>query len=258
MEEGTGVEVVESPSTEAAVETPAIEQGSESPIADKSGAETPAQTKERTYREKEVSEIVSKRVNEWSQLGKPEELKAKLAEYERMKAAFAPKPEPTQPAEDPQAKQVREYMEKLYPELKSLGQFQAQYQAQAQAAVQAVTDRNLEVMGKLVEESGFSKEVLPFIDNAVADSIRSSKEDLAKYQETADPEIIKKHYNLVKTGFLSRLGAVKNAEYEAKKGSTKNLPPAFPKGGIPAPTSKQKKLTDSERQAAAHEMLSKG
>lgn len=257
--------VVEQGSPEAAVV-----EGQDGQEQGQNGNGTP-----RTYSEKEVSEIVSKRVNEWNRLGKPDELQNRLSRAEQLEKFVAglqtqftakngqlPGQEAGAP-ETEEDKKVRAYMEKLYPGLSKWqeqnGQIQQQMASLDQFRWQSVTQNNKAALRDLAVKTGYKEEHVAELENRVADSIRGNREDLMKYLQTGDPAIVKKHFEAIDKwikGFAPPPSA--SADYAKTKAKTSNLPPRMPSGGVPAPTSEKKKLTDKERVDAVWNEYKKG
>lgn len=247
----------------------AEEEGAEAPAAE--GQEAPAaegaeKAAPKTYTEEQVSKIVSERVKAWNELGKPDDIKSKLAYAEALQKHFSAMPGadgkiPGSAAQAPETeadKQVRAYIEKLYPGMGKFREFQSQVSqvigSMAQQRAMEITTRNETTLAGIAEKDGYSKEQMPLISDLVAASIRSTPEDLAKYQQTGSFEVVQKHYAQVSQSF-DGLARSRASRYAQTKEKTANLAPKLPGAGLPAPISKQKKVTDEERRAAAFARL---
>lgn len=276
MEDGTAAETVE-PTTDATAETAAPAETTE-------GA-APAG---KTYTDAEVQGIVSKRVNElnkrWERFGKPEDLDQRLTRAqqieqwaEQMRAGFTDKRDlPGRTSAAPlteEDKKVQQYMERLYPGItkyqERLQAFEGQTQQLNDFRWQQIADRNRQSLSELATKAGYKPEQILATDPAaqciekyVADSIRGNAKDYQDYLKTGSPEIVKRHFEAVHNwigGFAPKPPAATPPNVTAAKDAAKlkGLPPRMPAGGVTAPTSGKKKMSDRERIDAAHAAFSK-
>ncbi len=258
------------------------------PAAEVAATETaaPAGTAGRTYTDKEVAEIVSKRVNEvkWAKYGKPEELDQKLTRAqqieqwgESMRSQFTGKKDlpgsNAQPALTDEDKKVQAYMERLYPGItKNAERMQAFEQRTGELDAyrwQSISSQNRKSLSEIAEKAGYKPEQVlqsdpntPCIEKYVADSIRGNQQDYAEYMKTGNPAIVQKHFEAVDKwvkGFAPQppSAPAPNAGAAAAGKKIGGLPPRMPAGGVGAPTSGKKKLTNEERIDAAFAAHSK-
>lgn len=277
MEAGT----LEAPAAEAAPEA-----GAEAPAA---GGAAPAAGAGRTFTEAEVAKIVSGRVNElngkWAKYGKPEELDARLTRAqqieawgEQMRSQFTGRKDlpgnagGTAPLSD-EDKKVQAYLERIYPGLKEQQERMASFETQAQQLHQfrwqSISDNNRKSLSELASKAGYTPEQTlqsdpntPCIEKYVADSIRGNKADYEAYMRTGDQRIVAKHFEAVDKwvkGFSPKPPAAPAPQAAAAAAGKKvaGLPPRMPQGGVGAPTSGTRKLSDKERIDAAFAAHSK-
>lgn len=241
----------------------------------------------KTYTDAQVAEIVSKRVNEingkWAKYGKPEELDSRLTRAEQieqwatqMRSQFAPGAQPDgqklpgqtmQPALTEEDKKVQAYMERLYP---GITKYQERMQAFEQQAGQlndfrwqSISNNNRKSLSEVAEKAGYKPEQIlqsdpntPCIEKYVADSIRGNVKDYQEYMKTGNPAIVQKHFEAVDKwikGFAPQPPAAPAPNAAAAKDGAriKGLPPRMPVGGVQAPTSGKRKMSDKERVDAA-------
>jgi hypothetical protein len=270
MEDGNaGATETASPAVETESQT---STGAASPTG---GASTPAV---KTYDEKQVAEIVSKRVNEiqdkYKGFGDPESLKSRLTRAEQIEKQLqeyaarqnapkaetpAPKPEMT-----PDQKQFAEWMRtNVAPELsrfadveKKLQQMEEMAQAQTKATIDRAVLAGRETIAKLSKDvAGISDPAqVKWIEQQVANSLFANQEDARSFQQ-GNVEVVKKHFDVFHKEFLDPLIKRNQATLTETKIKTAALPPRAPSAGVPAAITKQKKLTGKEHANAAFERL---
>lgn len=234
-----------------------------------------AEATPKSYTEEQVSEIVSKRVNEWNKFGKPEEVQAKYARLEQMEqwaqqlqGRLAKQGETPGQANPPAAeteddKKVRAYIDKLYPGLSKWQDQQKQLMNHVGSLEehrwQAVTNNSRQSLKEIAVKAGYKEEQFGDLEQRVADSIRGNVQDHQAYLQTGNPAIVQKHFDMIDKwvkGFAPPPPAA-TTQYAKDKVKTALLPPRMPPGGVTAPTSNTKKLSDGERVSAAWEAFKK-
>lgn len=233
----------------------------------------------KTYTSKDVSKIISQRINRlnaekarlesetkaWKTFGTPDQTQERLRRLELLEAQLkvlghdgkAVNGTGTQQAEDPNTKAFKEFLFKTIPGLDNLSKMQETIQSYEQARWQNIVTAGQQELSKLAGGLGFKDpKQIEYIENAVAASIKSNDKDREDYLKTGNPEVLKKHFATVKEAILDPLLKNSSSQYSATKEKTKNLAPQMPKGGVPAPTAKgEKKMTTDERAAAAFEVF---
>lgn len=255
------------------VEAPAPQINASEPLPNEDGV-----VEGKQYTSKEVSEIVQKRLKGWSEFGKPEELKGKLSRYEQMERwannlrnqfgnqTGQPNGQNPPAPETDQDKQVRQYMERLYPGMQKWQQEKQQLANYVQSLDafrwQTITEKNSNYLKDAATKEGYKPEQLEQVEEHVKNSIMGNQEDLKAYLTTGDQNIVKKHFDAVNK-WVRSFGppappTAPAAALAINKGKLAGLAPRMPQGGVAAPTSTKKKLGDKERIDAAYEAFSKG
>lgn len=239
--------------------TPEAQATEAAPHSEQGQGQETAQGTPKSYNEKQVAEIVSKRVNElnqrWGKFGKPEDLEQKLARLQAFEQAAGGTKQAQTPPESEADKQVREYLSKMgYVSKTELQQVQQAVGMVMQQRAMEVTTNNQNALRGELGKAGYPKEQHEMIENLVANSIRGNPKDMAEYQRTGSFEIVKRHFDELHKSF-GALATAKTAAYAKDKSKEAGLAPRMPAAGVPAPTSKTKTLGDAERIAAAWKKL---
>ncbi len=232
----------------------------------------------KSYTAREVSEIVRNRVKGWQEFGKPEELKGKLSRYEQMEKwannlrqqfggqdGRANGQNPPAPETD-QDRQVRQYIERLYPGMQKWQDERQQLANYVQSLDafrwQTITEKNSTFLRDQATKDGYKPEQLDQIEEHVKNSIMGNQEDLKAYLTTGNRDIVKKHFDAVNKWIKSfgppTAPTASAADLAKNKAKLAGLAPRMPSGGVSAPTSGKKKLGEQERITAAWEAFSKG
>ncbi len=233
----------------------------------------------KSFTQEQVNGIISERLKGWQKYGKPEEVESRFKRLEQleqfvgnMRQQFSDgRSLPGQQAQAPETeadKQVRAYMERMYPELKTLRQSQEAYSQQIQHLDafrwQVITDRSNGYLSNVMKSAGYQDSHFEKMAQMVVNSISANPQDHQHFLRTGDLNIVKKHFDAVDAGIKSfgfaAPAAVPVAAARAQTGvRAGKLPPRMPAAGVPAPTSKPaSKLGDKERIDAAFAKFKEG
>lgn len=284
MAENEGTETIEAPEEEAAA--PEIQVAEGQPSAQPQAADDFAGFDDAT--KKRVSDIVSKRINAvntkykpYEAFGKPEELQQRLTRAEQLEKwaedlrqrMSNQQPFPGQNQQPGQQlteedKKVLAYLERIQPgfsKMKEELQFMRQtVTQQAEFRWQQLTQSNQGMLKDIAKNAGYDEALIlgqNGIEQHVANSIMANREDHARYMQTGDSAIVKKHFDIVHNwvqGLAPKPPVTPNpaaANYAAGKTKAKALPPRMPAAGVPAPTAGSRKMTDKERITGAFDRL---
>ena len=243
------------------IEAP-VETGTAEPQVKTDGEE---QLSKDNYTKDEVSKLISGRVNKlnekyssWGELEKMGLTAQQIREaYEKGRTQSQSQKKVEAPTETEEEKKVRDYMEKVFPGISSVKEMQNAMQFMFQARADQITRSNTEILRGVAKESGIADEFFDDLNDLVSNSIAKNKQDLVDYQRTGDMSIVKKHFEIVKKK-LSSINIQNNADLLKRKEKTNGLPPRFPQGGVPAPTSDTKKMNKQELMNAAFERIKQG
>lgn len=222
---------------------------------------------EKMFAQSEVNRLIQERVNElnarykpYEQFGKPDELSQKLARLSQIEKEQSQKPpEPLTPEE----KQLQDWLTKRFPLLAKQDDILKQIQEVSGTTTQLaqMTQRQRiqageESLSKMCEDAGIKGEnqkrwVMRMVDMSLA----SKPEDRAAFYERGDLNVLKAHYDAVKSEFLDSFKKAEAATYSETKQKTSKLPPKMPAGGVGAPVSKTEKLTPKQLADKAFERL---
>lgn len=251
----------------AAVAEPAVDKGAASTTV-QTGAVAPAPvspsgasagtSEPKTYRDEDVQKIVRERLadeqRKWApykELGDAAELKARLEKAERYEKAFRGDA-PAGPTKEEQ--EVRELLTKQFPGIDKVGAIEAKLQAIERANADAQSKAGRNVIAKLAQEKFGTGDanVLKMLENVISASIQGDPEAL-KAWNSGDTSVIDKHFeNVVGSSFEPLLKSA-SARYSGGKAKDKaEVPPSMPKGGVQAPVSQDRKMTNEERKEAAY------
>lgn len=251
-EEVNGANVGVSPATKT--QAPAQSTGASSSAPTNGGVEQ----QPKTYTNDELGKIVSQRINEYKskyepyeKLGSAQELQARLERLQQYEQLANGKQEQQV---DPETRQFREFLEKQYPHLKEMDKIaMAAEMANERLFNSAVQSGHAEIAKLAEERLGIKDDAQKsFLNDMVANSLRSNKEDFEHWRQTGDTGVVRKHFEQVFKNQLEPMLRTSAAKYSGiKEGQIKNTPPVMPKGGTPAPGSKENVLSSEERSSAA-------
>lgn len=262
-------EGVETPSTEPEVTpvTPEPEGG-----AQPEGGETP---KEKTYTESELQNIIHERTKGYSekledldtyrQLGTLDDL-AKLRDTNGGKVE--------QPVEEPltdEDKRFMSYMEKRYPGLKGLdsklkvldklegqGEFIQGFQGRDQEEWKNFVGDAYSKVGEICKAAGITNEAQVKANADVIAAIIQGDKKLHGKWRRKDSSCINDAMEIIKETTVAPFSRDSLSRKADTKQKTEKLSKSLPSGGVPAASSKEKKLSDNERVDRAFEALKGG
>lgn len=225
------------------------------PSATGAGAETP-----RTYRDEDVQRIVRERLADeqkrfapYRELGDASEVRARLERLDRMeKAARGEVPQVT-----PEQKELRDLLTKEFPGIDKVKELEARLEARDKMEQASRAQAGRSSISRMAQEKlGTSDpKVLKMLENVISASIAEDSDSL-KAWNSGDISVIDKHFESVLSGSFDPLFKSASARYSSGKAKDKaEVPPTMPKGGVQAPASSDRKLSNDERRDAAWKRL---
>jgi len=259
MEEAEGVkEQVETPSTESqpgSEEQVSVPESKPEPTTD--GGVTAGG---KTYTEEEVNKILHMRTKEMSDMKKEYERYKSLGKYEDLSAKIkpAPKEEQAAPALSDDDKKFVDYLKQVVPGLGKLDKFSDEhlsvieaYRAREEKANQRYVSKMEDEVAKYCDTIGVKDEGQKkgFLD--LVASVISTNEELHERFIDRDPGVIGEAIKRLQENFGAKLAKKEVSEASGIKAKVEKIQQPLPTGGIPAPISKERKLSDEERLDAA-------
>ena len=247
-------------------ETPSPEPEVPAKGADETGAG-------KSYTQEEVNRMMHERTKDYSSMKRDLETFRAFKSEQEAKAKLAPTPAapqaPSAPELDEDDKRFLEYMQKMFPGIDKLSLIN-KLDDKRMGFIEALQQKEEVEHTKFVESS--EGEVFKFCDtiNAKDDSAKSVVRDavaaailndpkLADKWNRRDPTVIADAIKVLETTLGKRTEVSAKQDLSSVKAKVEKIQSPMPKGGIPAPISKEKTLTEDERVNRAWDALnSKG
>jgi hypothetical protein len=225
----------------------------------------------KTYTEEQLNAIMHERTKgfadmrkeyeRYKELGSPDDLRSKLHPATQP----APQAKDTQPGLDEDDKKFQEYLLKVFPELKNLNKldesklgFLNSMVAKDQEASQKFTAESESAVGKYCETSGIKDEQAQvIIRDAIAAVILNTPALMQRWQ-SRDASVIPEAIKTLESSIGKKSATADAQALSGTKAKVEQVKQPLPNGGLPAPITKEKKLTEEQRLDAAFAMLSKG
>lgn len=250
--------------TKGAEQTPSPKDEAPAKGADETGAG-------KTYTQEEVNRIMHERTKDYSSMKRDlETYRQFISEQEsrakQVQAPAAPQA-PSAPELDEDDKKFKAYLEKMYPGMDKLSLL-GKLDDKRMGFIEALQQKDEAEKGKFVDSS--EQEVFKFCEgiNAKDEAAKSVVRDavaaailndpkLAEKWERRDPTVIADAIKVLETTLGKRTEVTSAQNLSSVKAKVEKIQTPMPKGGIPAPISKEKSLTEDERVSKAWDALQK-
>ena len=242
--------------TKAEGETTSPEDGA----APKGGDETPAG---KTYTEEDVNRMMHERTKDYASMKRDLESYRAFGSAQEIQTKLTPKPAPAAPpapaelAMDEDDKKFDAYMRKMYPGISKLGML-GKLDESRLGFIEALQRKDEAEKEKYVD--GAQNEVFKFCDTinakdeaqkvVVRDAIAAAilnDQALAERWDRRDPTVIADAIKVLETTLGKRTEVAGKQDLSSVKAKVEKIQAPLPKGGVPAPISKPKNLTEDER-----------
>ncbi len=245
-----------------AEQTPSPEPEAPAKGADDTGAG-------KSYTQEEVNRIMHERTKDYSSMKRDLETYRQFISEQEAKAKNAPAPAapqaPSAPELDEDDKKFIAYMQKVFPGIDKLGLI-GKLDDKRMGFIEALQQKEEVEKTKFVDSS--EQEVFKFCEgiNAKDESAKSVVRDavaaailndpkLAEKWERRDPTVIADAIKVLETTLGKRTEVAAKQDLSSVKAKVEKIQSPMPKGGIPAPISKEKSLTEDERVNKAWDAL---